>query len=69
MVNLTDLLKLLPVVGPVVASAPEFKKIYDQLVGTLDPTDQPAAKAAYAEVIKQSDAIFARVDEKLKGAE
>ena len=40
MFDVTSILKLLPVVGPVVAAAPEFKKIYDQMVGTFGQHDQ-----------------------------
>lgn len=52
MFKLTDVLKLLPAVGPVVAALPEFKKIYDGIVGTFSSdTDQQTLKDAYETAI------------------
>lgn len=56
-----DVLALLPVVGPAIAAAPAFKKVYDGLVETFDSdTDQATLKTAYDNAI--SDAHSARVD-------
>lgn len=63
-----DLLKLLPVVGPAVAAAPEFKKVFDQIVGTFDKTDQATLRAGYADLMADNDAGHARLQAKLAEA-
>lgn len=69
MFNITSILKLLPAVGPVVAALPEFKKVFDQIVGTFnDDADQHELKAAYADLIVDNDAGHRRIQEKLAAA-
>lgn len=53
--NLGTLLGVLPVVGPVIAAAPEFKKLYDTFVDALDGgEDQATAKEAYDLAISEA---------------
>lgn len=62
------LLRALPVVGPVVAALPEFKKLFDGVVDLLDEDDQAAAKEAYADLIADNDEGHARLQAKLAAA-
>lgn len=68
MFDLTSILKLLPAVGPVVAALPEFKKIYDQIVGTFGEDDQETLKDAYADLMAENDEGHARLQAKLAEA-
>ncbi len=69
MFDISSILKLLPVVGPVVAAAPEFKKIYDQIVATFDDdADQDQLKEAYKDIIADNDAGHKRLQDKLAAA-
>lgn len=68
MIDLSSVLKLLPAVGPVVARLPEFKVVYDQLVGTFAQKDQATLKEAYADLIADNDEGHARLQEKLRRA-
>jgi len=68
MFDLSKLLNLLPVVGPVIAAAPEFKEIWDQAVSTLHPKDQATAKEALADLIADNDAGHLRLQQKLAAA-
>lgn len=65
---LETILRSLPVVGPVLAAAPEFKALYDAAVAALNPTDQDTAKEAYADLIADNDAGHARLQAKLAEA-
>lgn len=67
--DLKSLLGLLPVVGPVVAALPDFKKLYDLGVVTLHPKDQETAKQAYHDIVANNAAGHARFQEKLAEAE
>lgn len=54
--DFTDILELLPVVGPVVARAPQFVKIFDSIVDTFDDeTDQAELKIALEVAQQRSD--------------
>jgi len=66
--DLSSILRLLPVVGPVIAAAPEFKAIYDQITDTFDETDQGTLKEAYADLIADNDEGHARLQAKLAAA-
>jgi len=66
--GLTPMLKLLPVVGPVVAATESFKGWYDEAVGLLHPTDQATARAAYEDLIADNDEGHARLQLKLQAA-
>lgn len=66
--NLSSLLKLLPVVGPVIAAAPEFKAVFDQAVSMLHPKDQDTAKAALADIVANNAEGHARLQDKLAKA-
>lgn len=68
MFKLLDVLKFLPAVGPVVAALPEFKSIWDQIVGTFGEKDQATLKEAYADAIADNDEGHARLQEKLAAA-
>jgi hypothetical protein len=68
MFNLSTILGALPVVGPIIAAAPEFKKLFDEAVATLHPRDQETAKAALADLMADNDAGHARLQEKLAAA-
>jgi hypothetical protein len=68
MFDLSSILKLLPAVGPVVAALPEFKKVYDQIVGTFKEDDQAVLKDAYADLMAENDEGHARLQKKLDAA-
>ena len=68
MFDLRTLLGALPVIGPVVAAAPEFVKLFDQIVDTLNPDDQATAKEALADLMAENDEGHARLQAKLKAA-
>lgn len=68
MFDITSLLKLLPVVGPVVAAAPEFKAIYDQMVGTFNQRDQQVLREAYDDLVADNDEGHRRLQQKLAEA-
>jgi hypothetical protein len=68
MFTLASILALLPKVGPVVASLPEFKKVYDQIIATFGEHDQETLKEAYLDVIADNDAGHARLQDKLADA-
>lgn len=66
--KLTDLLNLLPAVGPVVAKLPAFIELFHQGVATLHPADQATAKAALADIQADNDEGHARLQAKLADA-
>lgn len=68
MFNLSSILKLLPVVGPVVAALPEFKAVYDQIVSTFSTKDQAVLKDAYEDLMADNDEGHARLQAKLAEA-
>jgi hypothetical protein len=68
MFNLSTILAALPVVGPIIAAAPEFKKLFDEAVATLHPRDQETAKAALADLMADNDAGHLRLQQKLADA-
>lgn len=68
MFDLTSILKLLPVVGPVAAALPEFKAVYDQIVSTFHEHDQGVLREAYADLIADNDVGHARLQDKLAAA-
>lgn len=65
---LETILRSLPVVGPIVAAAPEFKALFDAAVAALAPSDQATAKEAYADLIADNDEGHARLQAKLAEA-
>lgn len=68
MFDLTSILKLLPAVGPVVAALPEFKKVYDQIVGTFKQDDQAVLREAYEDLVAENAEGHARLQAKLAEA-
>jgi hypothetical protein len=68
MFDLTSILKLLPVVGPVAAALPEFKAVYDKIVATFHERDQGVLREAYADLVADNDAGHARLQAKLAAA-
>lgn len=69
MFNLSNLLQLLPVVGPVVARADDFVAWWRNVSTALDPADQATAQDALADVQADNDAGHARLQAKLAAAE
>lgn len=68
MFDLTSILKMLPVIGPVVAAAPEFKAVFDQIVGTFGEDDQAVLQESYADLMAENDAGHKRLQDKLAAA-
>lgn len=66
--DLTKLLSVLPVVGPVIAAAPEFIALFNTAKDMLDPADQETAKQALADIQADNDAGHARLQAKLAAA-
>lgn len=66
--NLGTILRVLPVVGPVIARAGEFMALFDAAVDTLNPADQATAKAALADLQADNDEGHARLQAKLAAA-
>jgi len=65
---LTDLLKLLPIVGAVVARKDEFVDWYHSMTDALHPNDQAIAKLALADIQADNDEGHARLQQKLAAA-
>lgn len=53
--TLTTILRLLPKVGPIIAAAPEFKKLVEELIATLT-TEREQAELQYAYELAISNA-------------
>lgn len=66
--NLLTLLGVLPIVGPVIAKAPEFVALFNEFTAALHPIDQTTAKAALADIQADNDAGHARLQAKLRDA-
>lgn len=66
--DLTTLLSLLPMVGPIVAATSEFSALYHAGVSLLHPADQPTAKSAYQDLIANNAEGHARLQAKLAAA-
>ena len=55
-INLSSMLGLLPVVGPIIAALPQFKTLWDEVAATFDGhADQETLKTAYATAISGAD--------------
>lgn len=59
--NLSTLLKLLPVVGPVISATSEFRKLYEEAALLLHPTDQATLKDALAIATSEADDAHAEL--------
>ena len=67
--NLASVLKLLPVVGPIVAATEEFRQIYDGIVETFDDdTDQQTLRDGLDDLIADNDEGNERLKMKLAEA-
>ena len=66
--DLTKLLSLLPIVGPVLARTTDFVGWFDQARNALHPADQATAKAALADIQQDNDEGHRRLQEKLQQA-
>lgn len=66
--KLLTLLGVLPIVGPVIAKAPEFVALFKEFTDALHPIDQTTAKAALADIQADNDAGHARLQAKLRAA-
>lgn len=70
MFSIPSILRLLQAVGPLTAAMPEFKNVYDQIVGTFKKgADQDTLKRAYAEIQAANSGGHARLQEMLRKAE
>lgn len=67
--NILTLLNVLPVVGPVLAHAPEFIDLYRAAAAALDPADQATAQEALADIQADNDEGHARLQRKLAAAQ
>ena len=63
--NIAKALNLLPIVGPIVARAPEFIALYEAAIATLNADDQAVAKEALADIQADNDEGHARLQRKL----
>lgn len=66
--QISTLLNVLPVVGPVIAKAPEFVALYNAAVAALGQDDQTIAKEALSDLQADNDAGHARLQQKLAAA-
>lgn len=66
--DLIKLLSVLPVVGPVIAAAPEFVALFNTAKAALSPKDQATAQEALADIQADNDAGHARLQAKLAAA-
>jgi len=69
MFALATVLGLLDKVGPVIAAIPQFKEVFDGVVGTFKEKDQAVLKQTYAALIAENDAGHVRLQDKLRDAE
>jgi thioredoxin-like negative regulator of GroEL len=67
-VDLTRLLSVLPVVGPIAAAAPEFIALFNLAKDMLDPEDQETAQQALADIQADNDEGHRRLQAKLAAA-
>ena len=65
---LTTLLKLLPVVGSIVAKSDDFIGWFNDAKAMLSPQDQETAQAALADIQADNDEGHARLQAKLQAA-
>lgn len=69
MFSVAGIMKMLLAIGPVAASLPDFKAIFDQLVATFKkPADQEALKTAYRELMDHNSGGHMRLQEMLRKA-
>ncbi len=62
--NLQTILALLPKVGPIIAAAPEFKRLIDELIGALDSErEQAELQAAYERAIEGAGEAHRRLQD------
>lgn len=66
--DLTKLLSVLPIVGPVIARAPEFVALFNAAKAALNPTDQATAQEALSDIQADNDDGHARLQAKLAAA-
>lgn len=69
MIPLAMILGALRHIPAVIAAVPQVKEFFDQAIGTLREPDQKIAREAYADLMADNDAGFARLDAKLAEAE
>ena len=70
MFSVAAIIKLLQAVGPFTAALPEFRAIFDQIVGTFKKdTDQATLKQAYLETQQYNNGGHVRLQEMLRQAE
>jgi hypothetical protein len=63
-----DILKMLPVVGPVVAQTAEFKERFEALLKPLEPSEQGKLRDALEDLRADNDEGHARLQDKLARA-
>lgn len=62
-------IKALQAIGPITAALPEFKALYDQIVGTFKEDDQTTLKKAYDELLAENTGGHVRLQEILRRSE
>jgi hypothetical protein len=53
--NIATVLALLNGVGPIISAAPQFKALFDEILGTFHQKDQEVLKAAYERAVSLAD--------------
>lgn len=66
--SLADLLKLLPMVGPVVAATKEFADRFEVLIASRGAGEQAELRKALEDIRADNDEGHARLQEKLRRA-
>ena len=62
--TLAAILKLLPKVGPIVAAAPEFKELVEEIISTLSsPREQAVLQEAYERAIEDAESAHVRLQQ------
>lgn len=68
MIRLETIARLLPVVGPVIAAGPEFKRLFDEALATFSTDDQEKLKEMYAAALDRADDAHERLQELVRRA-
>lgn len=67
-INVASLLSLLPVVGPAIAKAPEFIRLFNEVKSTLAPHEQAAAQAGYDAAFVHAEQSHAHLQDLVRQA-
>lgn len=66
--DLQSLLGALPIIGPLAKAAPAVKSLIEAAIDTLNPADQPTAKAALVDLMAENKEGHERLQDKLADA-